>query len=91
MIKEAVSIVKEHYELGELSHSEELHGGYVNRSFAIRAKRNDSQLKYLIRRYNPAIAANEIRFEHALISYLKANGFDLAAGVIFTKSGKNPL
>lgn len=87
MIKEAVGIVTEHYELGELLHSEELHGGYVNRSFAIRAKRNDHQSKYLIRRYNPAIAENEIRFEHALISYLKANGFDLVAGVISSKTG----
>jgi homoserine kinase type II len=87
MIKEAVSIVKAHYELGELLYSEEIHGGYVNRSFAIRVKRNDGQVKYLIRRYNPAIAENEIRFEHALISYFKANGFDLAAGLLPSKTG----
>ncbi|MGD2185694.1 MAG: phosphotransferase [Desulfobacterales bacterium] len=87
MIKDAVRIVEAHYELGELLHSEELHGGYVNRSFVIRAKRNDGQLKYLIRRYNPAINENEIRFEHALINYLKANGFDLAAGIIPSKTG----
>ena len=87
MIKEAIGIVKAHYELGELLHSEELHGGYVNRSFAIRVKRNGGQIKYLIRRYNPAIEENEIRFEHALISYFKANGFDLAAGVIPSKTG----
>jgi homoserine kinase type II len=87
MITEAIGIVNAHYALGELLDSEEIHGGYVNRSFAIRAKRNDSQLKYLLRRYNPAIAESEIRFEHALISYLKANGFDLAAGVIPSKTG----
>jgi homoserine kinase type II len=87
MIKEAVGIVKAHYELGELLHSEELHGGYVNRSFAIRTKLNERQSKYLIRRYNPAIAENEIRFEHALVRYLKANGFDLAAGVVPSKTG----
>ncbi len=87
MIQKAVRIVKEHYELGELLHSEELHGGYVNRSFTMRVKRNDRQLKYLIRRYNPAIAENEIRFEHALIRYLKANGFGLVADVISTKTG----
>ena len=87
MIKEAVGIVEAHFELGELLHSEELHGGYVNRSFVIRTKLNERQSKYLIRRYNPAIAENEIRFEHALISFLKANGFDLAAGVIPSKTG----
>ncbi len=53
----------------------------------MRVKKNGGQNKYLIRRYNPAIAENEIRFEHALISHLKANGFDLAAGVIPLKSG----
>lgn len=87
MITEAVGIAKEHYALGELLHCAELHGGYVNRSFATLAKINDSQIKYLIRRYNPAVAENEIRFEHALISYLKKNGFDLAAGVICSKRG----
>ena len=87
MIEEAIGIVKEHYALGDLLHCAELHGGYVNRSFAIRAKINGSQIKYLVRRYNPAVAENEIRFEHALISYLKENGFDLAAGVISSKTG----
>jgi homoserine kinase type II len=87
MMQKVIRIVKEHYELGELLHSEELQGGFVNRSFAIRAKLNDSQIKYLIRRYNPAVVENEIRFEHALISHLKENGFDLAAGVLPSKTG----
>jgi homoserine kinase type II len=87
MIQKAVRILKEHYDLGGLSNAEELHGGTVNRSFAITAKKNDHSVKYLIRRYNPAIAENEIRFEHALIRYLKANGFGLVADVISAKTG----
>ena len=87
MIHKAVRMLKEHYDLGEPSNAEELLGGTVNRSFVVTAKKNDHGLKYLIRKYNPAITENEIRFEHALISHLKESGFDLAAGVIPSKTG----
>jgi homoserine kinase type II len=89
MIQQAVRILKEHYDLGDLSNAEELHGGTVNRSFAITAKKNDHSVKYLMRRYKPAIAEKEIKFEHALIRYLKANGFDLVADVISAKTGNS--
>ena len=87
MTHKAVRIFKEHYDLGDLSNAEELLGGTVNRSFAITSKKDDHCVKYLVRRYNPAIAENEIRFEHALINHLKENGFALAAGVIPSKTG----
>ena len=87
MIEKAVNILKAHYDLGDLSNAEELLGGTVNRSFAITAQKRDDCIKYFIRLYNPAIEENEIRFEHALVRYLKANGFNLAAGVIPSKSG----
>lgn len=87
MTEKAVQILKEHYDLGDLSNAEELLGGTVNRSFAVTAKKKDDFIKYFIRQYNPAIAENEIKFEHALIRHLKANGFDLAAGVIPSKTG----
>jgi homoserine kinase type II len=87
MIHKAVRIFKEHYDLGDLSNAEELLGGTVNRSFAITSKKDDHCVKYLIRRYNPAIAEKEIKFEHALIRYLKANGFDLVADVFSAKTG----
>ena len=87
MIQNAVRILNEHYDLGDLSNAEELLGGTVNRSFAVTAKKNDHCIKYFIRQYNPAIVENEIIFEHALISHLKKNGFDLAAAVIPSKTG----
>jgi homoserine kinase type II len=87
MIQKAVRIFKNHYDLGDLSNAEELHGGTVNRSFTITAKKNNHSVKYLIRRYNPAVAEKEIKFEHALIRYLKANRFGLVADVISTKTG----
>ncbi len=87
MIHKAVRILKEHYDLGELSNAEELLGGTVNRSFVVTAKRDGHGLKYLVRRYNRAITENGIRFEHALINHFKESGFDLAAGVIPSKTG----
>jgi homoserine kinase type II len=87
MIEKTIQILNEHYDLGDLSNAEELLGGTVNRSFAVTATKRDHCIRYFIRQYNPAVAENEIRFEHALISHLKENGFDLAAGVIPSKSG----
>ncbi len=87
MIQKVVQILKEQYDLGDLSDAKELLGGTVNRSFAVTAKKRDYCIKYFIRQYNPAITENEIRFEHALINHLKKNGFDLAAGVIPSKTG----
>ena len=87
MIEKAVSIVKKHYDLGDLSNAKELLGGTVNRSFAVTAQKKGHSTRYFIRQYNPAIAEMEIRFEHALIDHIKINGFDLAAGVIPSKTG----
>lgn len=80
-------ILKEHYDLGVLLNSEELFDGYVNRSFVIQVDRNGEQLKYLVRQYNPAIDEKEIRFEHALINHLRANGVTMVAGVIPKRDG----
>ena len=87
MTEKAIQILKQHYDLGDLLDAEELLGGTVNRSFAVTVKKKDHRVKYFIRLYNPAIEENEIRFEHALVRYLKANGFNLAAGVIPSKPG----
>ena len=87
MIKKTIQILKAHYDLGDLSNAEELLGGTVNRSFAVTAKKKDDFTKYFIRQYNPAIVETEVKFEHALIRHLKKNGFELAAGVIPSKTG----
>ena len=80
-------ILEKYYDLGNLLNTEELFAGYVNRSFVIQVDRNGERLKYLVRKYNPAIEEKEIRFEHALINHLKANGFTIVAGVIPKKDG----
>ncbi len=87
MQQKAIDIFKTHYDLGEVSHIKELTGGYNNYSFAITARRNDSQVKYVVRRYNPRTAEKEIIFEHALVNHLNDNGFDLAARIYPTTDG----
>jgi homoserine kinase type II len=76
-----------HYDLGEIIHAKELTGGFCNHSFAITARMRDRKVTYLVRRYNPRTAEKEIKFEHALVSHLKKNGFSVAAGVIPQLSG----
>ncbi len=88
MIQNAIDIFKTHYDLGEVIHAQELTGGYCNRSFVVTAAKNDRKFKYLVRRYNPATAEKEIKFEHTLIMHLKNNGFSPAAGVVPQLSGE---
>ena len=87
MLQKAIDIFKTHYDLGEVMAAKELTGGYNNHSFALTAGRNDLQVRYVVRRYNPRIAEKEVKFEHALVNHLNDNGFDLAAGIILTTDG----
>lgn len=87
ILQRAETVVKEHYDLGEVLSVGELEGGYINRSFVVHVKRNDIPCKYMVRRYNPANAEDDIQFEHALVSHLRKNGFLIAAGVIPKKNG----
>ena len=65
MINTAQTIIRNHYDLGKPLSIWEIHGGYCNRSFAIRVKKNRTETKYLIRRSNPNVVGSEIKFEHA--------------------------
>ncbi len=87
LLMRAERIVKENYALGEFLSVEEIQGGYINRSFVLNVKANDLEVKYAIRRYNPATLEDDVRFEHAVITHLRKNGFELAARVIPKKDG----
>ena len=87
MLQKAIDIFKTHYDLGEVLDVKELTGGYNNDSFALTAGRDDHQVKYVVRRYNPRTAEREVKFEHALVSHLIDNGFDLVAGILPTTGG----
>ncbi len=40
ILEQAKSIVAKNYDIGELLHIEQMHGGYINCSFALEAKKN---------------------------------------------------
>ena len=56
-------------------------GGYVNRSFGVEVTAPDGKpVDYFIRRYRLTTADEDIKVEHALVTYAIEHGFDLAAG-----------
>ncbi len=87
LLRRAERIVKDHYALGEFLSVREIHGGYINRSFVLKVRAGDHERKYALRRYNPSSSEEDVRFEHAVITHLRNNGFSLAARVIPNKDG----
>jgi homoserine kinase type II len=79
------NLVREHYDLGGWIDVEEIYGGYCNKSY--RLVGDGGRRSYLLRRYNPNIAEEEIRFEHALLTHLNQKGFDLISKIIPCRSG----
>ncbi|MEI6448654.1 MAG: phosphotransferase [Actinomycetes bacterium] len=80
-------IVDEEYDLGAVVRAERIFGGYCNASFAVWTRRADGEHKYFARKYNPAITEREVRFEHALLTYVADHGFELASQVFLTRGG----
>ena len=81
-------VVATDYDLGEVVGVEQILGGYVNLSFAVRTRDADGEHRYFVRKYNKAITEDEIRFEHALVNHINAKGFHLAARVYPSKGGE---
>ena len=81
-------VVATDYDLGEVVGVEQIFGGYVNLSFAVRTRDADGEHRYFVRKYNKAITEREIRFEHALVNHINAKGFHLAARVYPNKGGE---
>ena len=81
-------VVAADYDLGEVVGVEQIFGGYVNLSFAVRTRDADGEHRYFVRKYNKAIDEREIRFEHALVNHINAKGFHLAARVYPNKGGE---
>lgn len=72
--------VEDRYDLGMVDSTEEIHGGTVNTSFKVTIAGNQGNTApYFLREYSPAARESEIRFEHALLSHLRNNGFELAS------------
>ena len=87
MAQVLTDIVNDEYDLGRVVRTERIFGGYVNASFAVWTQTGEGEHKYFMRKYSPAIKEREVRFEHALLSYITAHGFELASNVYPTRSG----
>jgi len=81
-------IVATGYCLGEVVGVEQIFGGYVNLSFAVRTRDAEGEHRYFVRKYNKAITEREVRFEHALVNHIGGKGFHLAARVFPNKQGE---
>ena len=82
-------VVATDYDLGEVVGVEQIFGGYVNLSFAVRTRDADGEHRYFVRKYIESIAEHEIRFEHALVNHINAKGFHLAARVFPNRRGES--
>ena len=80
-------VMEDYYDLGRLTRTKEVLGGYCNKSYAVWMSVNGEPQRYFLRLYNPNVIEAEIRFEHALLNHLRSNGFTLAAAVIPCRNG----
>ncbi len=87
LTRQIEEIVRDEYDLGDVIRAEPIFGGYCNASFAVWTRRADGEHKYFARKYNPAITEREVRFEHALLTYVADHGFELASQVFPTRGG----
>ena len=81
-------LMEEKYDLGEVTRIKEVLGGYCNKSFAVWMSLNDRSHRYFLRLYQPNAIKSEILFEHALLNYLRSNGFTLAADILACRNGE---
>ena len=78
-------IVKNHYDLGELTSAVRIYKGYVNVTNDIHILKDGQIRNYILRIYRKGIQENKICFEHALINELGARGFVLSPHLAETK------
>ena len=81
-------LMEDNYGLGKLTRTKTILGGCCNKSYTVWMLVDDSVQRYFLRLYNPNAVEKEIRFEHALVNHLRANGFTLAAAVVPCKNGE---
>lgn len=81
-------LMEDNYGLGKLTRTKEILGGCCNKSYAVWMSVDHGARRYFLRLYNPNAIEKEIRFEHALVNHLRANGFTLAAAVVPSINGE---
>ena len=80
-------VVATDYDLGEVDRVEQIFGGFENLSFGVITKDEDGEHRYFVRKYKYGTIEREIRYEHALVRHIRANGLTLPARVFQNKHG----
>ena len=78
-------IVKDHYDLGELTSAVRIYKGYVNVTNDIHILKDGQIRNYILRIYREGNLENKICFEHALINVLGEKGFVLSPHLVETR------
>jgi homoserine kinase type II len=84
---QVTEVVASDYDFGEVLRVEQIFGGTENLSFAVTADGGGGEHRYFVRKYKHGTVEREIRYEHALVRHIVANGFELPARVHENKRG----
>ena len=87
LTSQAADVVARAYDLGEVVGVEQILGGTENLSFAVTARSAAGERRYFLRKYKFGTVEREIRYEHALVRFIRGKGFDLPAAVFETREG----
>lgn len=88
MEKQISEIVEDLYDMGAVIDVYEIFGGFTNRGFGIRTRKDSDSNTYFVRQYRDGVTLEEIRFEHALINHAIGNGLAICAGVVPARNGE---
>ncbi len=84
---QAADVVARAYDLGEVVAVDQVFGGTENLSFAVTTRSSDGERRLFLRKYKYGTVEREIRYEHALVRFIRGKGFDLPAAVFETRDG----
>lgn len=88
-VRNLIAEIVGNYDLGVVKEVYEIFGGYVNRSFGIYTEKDGQTNEYFVRMYKKGVTEKEILFEHSLITFVKENGLEMAAGIFRANDGKS--
>ncbi len=88
MEKQISEIIEKHYDIGTVNDVYEIFGGFNNRSFGIRTRKDSDNKTYFVRQYKGGATLKEIQFEHALINHAIEDGLAICAGVTVARNGE---
>lgn len=75
------------YQLGKVQGIYEVFGGYVNRSFGVVVEKDGKTHDYFVRKYKMGVTDEDMRVEHAMITYAISHGMQEMSRVYAAPDG----